>query len=211
MRNAMLLLALAICLGAVSASGETPMEKSRRISEAKGDNAREAYWWDGMIYREWIRDMNSLSDDNGNLDENIYFVADGKVRAHPEKIYFYNDIDLAIQISAGTKMPLAFYVMDESCEDCLYLMTEVFMDPVIVEKSRGFVNVYVRFPYFKNRVSELRMMTSAPTVQFLLPGLRRLRALTRPGVENLSETYDLINKHIAGLTPEQMMERPTYR
>jgi hypothetical protein len=203
-----ILIALIIVVGALTAQGETPMEKSRRLSEGVPGAERDSLWWEGMFYREWIEDVNSVGDENENLDPEIFFIEDGNIRCYPSRVYFYNDIDLAIRIAAETKFPLAFHLMDHSCADCLYAMPGIYMNQEVIEKSRNFVNVYVHYPYKKDRIAELGMMTSASTVQFLLPGLRRLRVLTDPDSQKLLETFDLMLDYISKLSPEELIERP---
>ncbi len=211
MRNMLLIMMLSLLLGSLVAQGETPMEKSRRLSEGKPGAERDSLWWEGMLYREWITDVNSVDDGNENLDAEVFNVADGKIRAYPSRVYFYNDIDLAIRVSVETKMPLAFYIMDHSCAECLYSMPELYMDPDVIAKSRDFINVYVTYPYNKKRISEMRLMTSSQTVQFMLPGLRRLRVISAPSKDKLIEGYELILKYIGGLSEDELLKRPIYR
>jgi len=168
---------------------------------------RDSAWYKGHEYRQWIYDQNRIGDKNSNLDPAIDFVADGRIRIHPDRVYFYDDIDLAIQIAKETGYPLAFYLFDHTCSTCLYRLPQVYSLPEIVEKSRNFVNVYVELPRYAERVNALGMMNSSLTVQFFLPSMRRLRVLDDADADNLLGTYDEILAYWSKLTEKERLDR----
>ncbi|MBN2170721.1 MAG: hypothetical protein JW819_05315 [Candidatus Krumholzibacteriota bacterium] len=173
-----------------------------------GTAVRDSLWYAGHEYRQWIYDQNSIDDRNSNLDPDIDFIAAGRIRVHPNRVYFYNDLDLAVRISAETKIPLALYLFDHTCRDCLYRLPSLYTDSTLVAASRDFINVYVEIPKEHRRCLQMGIMESSLTVQFFLPGLRRLRVVDDPDRALLLETYGIIRDYAAGLTDEQMMEAP---
>jgi len=55
------------------------------------------------------------------------------------------------------------------------------------------------------------MMTSSLTVQFFLPGMRRLRVVDNPDLAKLLKSYDQMMAFIETLTDEEMMQAPRKR
>ncbi len=161
----------------------------------------------GHDYRRWMYDMNSISDRNSNLDPKMEFVADGRIRVHPERVYFYTNIDLAIQIARETGYPLAFYLFDHYCKTCIYRLVEVYENPEVVEASQDFINVYVELPRQATTVNQLGMMNSNLTAQFFLPSMRRMRVLDNADVESLLTTYPLMLDYWESLTLEERLNR----
>ncbi|MDP6796909.1 MAG: hypothetical protein QGG33_03705, partial [Candidatus Krumholzibacteria bacterium] len=127
---------------------------------------------------------------------------------HSGRVYFYDNLDLAMQLGRETGFPIAFYIFDHQCQTCLYRLGELYFDPTIVAKSRKFINVYVEVPKMRPRLSKLGISNSNLTVQFFLPGMRRLRVLDDAEKENLSHTYDLIFEKYHSLSPEERMKPP---
>ena len=165
-------------------------------------------WYAGHDYRNWIYDQNAVDNENSNLDEKIEFIVDGKVRKHPEKVYFYNNFDAVSFLAADTKLPIAFWVFSDDCRDCLYDIVDWGTDPEIVERSWNFINVYVDKKRDARRINTLRMMSTSRSVQFYLPGLRRLRAAEIRKNGDLVEAYDTILEHVQTLTEAELMEPP---
>jgi hypothetical protein len=168
---------------------------------------RDTLWYKGHEYRQWIYDQNSISNKNSNLDPKISFIEEGRIRIHEDQVYFYDNIDLAIQISHETAVPLAFYLFDHTCRTCLYRLPELYRDADIVEASREYINVYVELPRLSKRVSRLGMMNSNLTVQFFLPSMRRLRVLDNAEKDNLLETYSLMLDYVESLSIEERLNR----
>jgi hypothetical protein len=161
----------------------------------------------GHEYRQWVYDQNKVGDQNSNLDQNIGFISNDRIRTHTERVYFYDQIELAIQISKETGYPLAFYLFDHTCRTCLYDLPELYTNPEVVEKSQKFINVYVELPRLEVYLSSYGMMNSGRTVQFFLPSMRRLRVLDSATVENLLETYDLMLNYVNSLTKEERLDK----
>ncbi len=168
---------------------------------------RDSLWYKGHEYRQWIYDQNSISNKNSNLDPKISFIEEGRIRIHEDQVYFYDNIDLAIQIAHETVVPLAFYLFDHTCRTCLYQLPELYREPELVEASRDFINVYVELPRLSKRATSLGMMNSNLTVQFFLPSMRRLRVLDNAEKENLLETYGLMLDYVESLTIEERLNR----
>ena len=176
------------------------------LAEGEKDAAHDSLWFQGHAYRQWMYDQNSIDDRSSNLDVKIEFIADGKLRIHQERAYFYTNIDIAIQIARDTNMPLAFYVFDHTCSNCLNQLPELYERPDVIEKSRHFVNVYIEIPRDNNLLLPLGIMSESMSVQFFTPGMRRMRALSGVRLDNLLLTYDLIIKHVETLSEENMQE-----
>ena len=184
------------------------MDESKAKSELIPGAQRDSLWWEGHRYRQWIYDQNFIDDQNSNLDQEIIILAEGKIRSHPERVYFYNDTGLAVRIAAETKWPLAFYVFDHTCTDCLYDLPNLYTDPQIVEASQDFINVYIELPRQHREAATLGIMKSGKTVQFFLPGLRRLRVVDSPEKEELLLVYDMMLTYIGKLNDEALMKPP---
>jgi len=202
MKRAIPVLILACLLAPAAATAEDAKPR------LKGTAVRDSLWYAGHQYRQWIYDQNYIGDTNSNLDPDIGFIADGRIRTHPEKVYFYDDLDLALRIAIETQTPLALYLFDHTCRDCLYRLPELYTDSTVVAASLDFVNVYVEIPKEHKRCLQMGIMESSLTVQFFLPGLRRLRVVDDPDRELLLETYGIIRDYVAGLTEEEMMKAP---
>ncbi len=168
---------------------------------------RDSLWYKGHEYRQWIYDQNKIGDRNSNLDPKIDFIAEGRIRTHQDRVYFYDNIELGIQIAKETGFPLAFYLFDHTCRSCLYQLPENYGNPEVVEKSRQFVNVYVELPRLASRLASYGMMNSSLTVQFFLPSMRRLRVLDNATVETVLTTYDEMLKYWGSLTKEERLSR----
>lgn len=176
------------------------------LAEGEKVAAHDSLWFQGHAYRQWMYDQNSIGDRSSNLDVKIEFIADGKIRIHQERVYFYTNIDLAIQIARDTNMPLAIYVFDHTCSNCLNHLPELYERPDVIEKSRHFVNVYIEIPRDNPLLLPLGIMSESLSVQFFTPGMRRIRALSGVRLDNLLLTYDLIIKHVETLSEENMQE-----
>jgi len=168
---------------------------------------RDSLWYKGHEYRQWIYDQNSISNKNSNLDPKISFIQEGRIRVHEDQVYFYDNIDLSIQISRETGVPLAFYLFDHTCRTCLYRLPELYRFAEVVEASRNFINVYIELPRQAKRATQLGMMNSNLTVQFFLPSMRRLRVLDNAEKENLIETYGLMLNYVESLSIEERLNR----
>ena len=167
----------------------------------------DSLWYQGHAYRQWMYDQNSIGDENSNLDPELLFLRDGKVRAHPGRVYFYTNIDGAIQIARETRMPLAFYIFDHHCRDCLNQLPLIYEDPLVVEKSHGFVNVYIETPKRIKEIIPYGISGESLTAQFFTPGMRRLRMLSGVEKESLLEVYDLILNYVEKMDEEVLLER----
>ncbi|MBC8366050.1 hypothetical protein H8E52_01435 [bacterium] len=168
---------------------------------------RDSLWYKGHEYRQWIYDQNSISNKNSNLDPKIGFLEEGRIRYHEDQVYFYDNIDLAIQIAHETGVPLAFYLFDHTCRTCLYRLPVLYRDAEVVEQSRKFINVYVELPRQQRQASQLGMMNASLTVQFFLPSMRRLRVLDDAEKDNLLETYRLMLNYVENLSFEERLNR----
>jgi hypothetical protein len=168
--------------------------------------ARDSLWHEGHAYRQWIYDQNFIGDDNSNLDPEISFLADGKVRAHPTRVYFYNDMDVAFHKARETGMTVAFYVFDHTCSDCLFILPQLYRIPEVVEASKDFVNCYVELPRQQREAFDAGLMTSSLTVQFFLPGGRRMRVVSNPDDEKLLKNYDDIKAYVAKLDEDEIYQ-----
>ncbi len=94
--------------------------------------ARDSIWDLGHAYRQWIYDQNYINDENSNLDPAIVFVEDGGIRAHPERVYFYNEVSVAVQKAKDTGRALAFYLFDHTCSECLFILPQLYTQPEVV-------------------------------------------------------------------------------
>lgn len=176
-------------------------------STSKGAE-RDSIWALGHAYRQWTFDQNSISDDNSNLDAGIVFLDEGRVRSHPERVYFYNDIPTAFRKARETGKGLVFYLFDHTCSECLFILPQLYTLPEVVEASKDFVNCYVELPLLSRDATANGLMASSLTVQFFLPGGRRLRVLDSPDLAKLMESYGQMNKYIGGLDEETLMAEP---
>jgi len=167
---------------------------------------RDSSWYGGHAYRQWIYDQNSIGDDNSNLDPGISFIENGRIRIHTDKVYFYENLDLGMRIARETGFPIAFYLFDHTCSTCLDALDELYNDPEIVLKSRGYVNIYVELPRHSKRVGHLGLMNSSLTVQFCLPSMRPLRVVTSANKAELLEAYRLVHEYWRQLTPEERLD-----
>ncbi|MCB1161543.1 MAG: hypothetical protein R3C71_01225 [Candidatus Krumholzibacteriia bacterium] len=170
--------------------------------------ARDSLWQEGHNYRQWIYDQNFIGDDNANLDPEISFLADGRVRTHPSRVYFYDDLDVAFRKAKDTGLPLAFYIFDHTCSDCLFVLPQLYRIPEVVEASKDFVNCYVELPRQRREAMDAGLMTSSLTVQFFLPGGRRLRVVTSPDDEKLLKSYADIKAYVADLAEDELYQEP---
>jgi len=168
---------------------------------------RDSLYHRGHDYRQWIFDQNYIGDQNSNLDPEISFVADGRIRVHPERVYFYNNIDLAIQIAKETGYPLSFYLSDHTCKTCLYRLPEIFENPDVVEASRNFVNVFVDMAKEGQKVNALGMMHTSLTVQIFLPSLRRLRVIVDAEAEDVLKAFDATMAYCETLSFEERLSK----
>ncbi len=198
---------LLLALGISRAAGDIFDESKARSEQIPGAQ-RDSLWWEGHRYRQWITDQNHLDDQNSNLDQEITFLADGLVRSHPERVYFYNSPTLAVRVAAESKWPLAVYVFDHTCQECLYELPSLYTIPEVVVASQQFVNLYIELPRQQKEAAQIGAMVSGRTVQFFLPGMRRLRVVDTPDHEELLETYELILGYISRLSKEELMTPP---
>lgn len=180
------------------------------VSATHAGAARDSIWTLGHQYRQWIYDQNYIDDTNSNLDPGIVFLED-RVRSHPERVYFYNDVYQAVNIARATGKGLAFYLFDHTCSECLFILPQMYTRPEVVEASKDFVNCYVELPRLKDDANAHGMMTSSLTVQFFLPGMRRLRVVDNPDLAKLLKSYDQMMAFIETLTDEEMMQAPRKR
>jgi hypothetical protein len=170
--------------------------------------ARDSLWDEGHAYRQWIFDQNSVNDDNANLDREIKFTANGHLRRHPTRVYFYNEISTAVRKAKDTGRPLAFYVFDHTCSDCLFILPQLYRRPAVVNASQDFVNCYVELPRQQREATEHGLMASQLTVQFFLPGMRRLRVVDNPDEQKLLQSYAEMKAYCAKLDDAAKFAEP---
>jgi hypothetical protein len=187
MRDFRHLVGLAL-LGALLLAAAVPQAKDVLLGKELGA-ARDSLWDEGHAYRQWIFDQNSIHDDNSNLDRGIEFIASGHLRRHPKQVYFYNDLDLAVRKAKDTGRPIAFYVFDHTCSDCLFILPQLYRRPAVVAASQDFVNCYVELPLLQREATKHGLMASQLTVQFFLPGMRRMRVVDNPDEKKLLQSY----------------------
>lgn len=178
------------------------------ISTTDKGAARDSMWALGHAYRQWIYDQNYLADDNSNLDPEVVFLDDGKLRSHAERVYFYDDVTTAIERAKASRRGLAFYLFDHTCAECLFILPQLYTRPEVVEASKDFVNCYVELPRLHNDAYNHGMMTSSLTVQFFLPGMRRVRVVDNPDEAKLIQSYREILSYIDKLDPEALLAEP---
>jgi hypothetical protein len=169
---------------------------------------RDSIWNLAHAYRQWIYDQNYISDENSNLDPSIVFVADGGIRSHPDRVYFYNEISIAIQKAKDTGRALAFYLFDHTCAECLFILPQLYTQPEVVEASKDFVNCYVELPRQKSEADGTGMMSSSLTVQYFTPGLRRLRVVDSPDQAKLMKSYSDMLAYYEKLSDEERRQEP---
>jgi len=178
------------------------------ISATEAGAARDSLWTLGHGYRQWIFDQNYIDNENSNLDRGIVFLDDGRVRFHPDRVYFYNDISVAVDIARATGKGLAFYLFDHTCSECLFILPQLYTRPDVVEASKDFVNCYVELPRLKQEANGAGMMAASLTVQFFLPGMKRMRVVDNPDLAKLMQSYEQMGAYVAKLTDEERMSPP---
>ena len=47
------------------------------------ESKRDSLWQPGHDYRQWIYDQNKIGDRNSNLDPEIEFISNKRIRTHP--------------------------------------------------------------------------------------------------------------------------------
>lgn len=197
---------LAFLAALLLAAAAAPAQEIRLGKELGA--ARDSLWDEGHKYRQWIYDQNSINDDNSNLDREISFLANGHLRRHATRVYFYNDIATAMRKAKDTGRPLAFYVFDHTCSDCLFLLPQLYRRPAVVKASQDFVNCYVELPRQQREASEHGLMASQLTVQFFLPGMRRLRVVSDPDEKTLLASYAEMKAYCDKLDPAAKFAEP---
>ena len=178
------------------------------VSATDKGAARDSLFYVGHGYRQWIYDQNFIANDNSNLDPGIVFLDDGRIRSHPDRVYFYNEIVEAVDLARATGKGLAFYLFDHTCSECLFILPQLYGRPDVVEASKDFVNCYVELPRLKREATGAGMTSASLTVQFFLPGMRRLRVVDNPDLAKLMKSYEQMTAYIETLTDDQMMAEP---
>lgn len=197
-----------VLLGGLLLTAAIPQAKDILTGKELGA-ARDSLWDEGHAYRQWIFDQNSIDDDNANLDREIKFTVNGHLRRHATRVYFYNEIATAVRKAKDTGLPLAFYVFDHTCSDCLFVLPQLYRRPAVVAASQDFVNCYVELPRQGREATEHGLMASQLTVQFFLPGMRRLRVVDNPDEKKLLLNYAEIKAHCAKLDDAAKFAEPT--
>lgn len=200
------LLALAALGGSLFAATAAPA-KDMLLADDVGA-ARDSLWEEGHGYRQWVFDQNSITDDNSNLDPKIKLIAGGHLRSHASQVYFYNDISTAVRKAKDTGRPLAFHVFDHTCADCLFILPQLYRRPAVVAASRDFVNCYIELPRQTHEAAEVGIMTSQLTVQFFLPGMRRLRVAEIADEKSLLRQYEEMKAYCAKLSDDEKLAAP---
>jgi hypothetical protein len=194
-------------LGGLLFAAAAPQAKDILLGKELGA-ARDSLWDEGHAYRQWIFDQNSINDDNANLDRAIKFTANGHLRRHPTRVYFYNDLNTAVRKAKDTGRPIAFYVFDHTCSDCLFILPQLYRRPAVVAASQDFVNCYVELPIQQREATEHGLMASQLTVQFFLPGMRRLRVVDSPDEKKLLQNYAEMKAYVDKLSDADKFAAP---
>lgn len=195
------------CVGGALFSAASLPAKDILLAKDVGA-ARDSLWEEGHAYRQWVFDQNSIADDNSNLDPKIKLIAGGHLRSHEGQVYFYNDIATAVRKAKDTGRPLAFHVFDHTCADCLFLLPQLYRLPAVVAASRDFVNCYIELPRQAREASENGIMASQLTVQFFLPGMRRLRVAELGDEKTLLRNYAEMKAYCAKLSDVEKLAEP---
>lgn len=200
------LLALALVGGVLLSAAQLP---AKDILLAKDVGAaRDSLWEEGHAYRQWVFDQNAIGDENSNLDPKIKLIAGGHLRTHERQVYFYNDIATAVRKAKDTGRPLAFHVFDHTCADCLFLLPQLYRLPAVVAASRDFVNCYIELPRQTREATASGIMTSQLTVQFFLPGMRRLRVAELRDEQSLLRNFAEMKSYCAKLSDAEKLAEP---
>lgn len=204
----LLLLILAVSASAEESGFEAKDYVEGYIASTTTGAVRDSVWTVAHAYRQWIYDQNFISDENSNLDPEIVFVADGGIRSHPERVYFYNEVAIAVQKAKDTGRALAFYVFDHTCTECLFILPQLYTQPDIVESSKDFVNCYIELPRQTKEANSAGLMSSSLTVQFFTPGQRRLRVVDNPDHAKLAKSFKDIQAYYESLSEEERHKAP---
>ncbi|MBM4118511.1 hypothetical protein FJ251_12395 [bacterium] len=170
--------------------------------------ARDSLWDEGHRYRQWIYEQNLVADGDAKLDPKIKLTAGGKLRSHGGQVYFYNDIAAAVRVARETGRPLAFHVFDHTCADCLFILPQLYRRPAVVAASRDFVNCYVELPRQAREASDSGLTASQLTVQFFLPGMRRLRVTDLSDEKTLLGSFAEMKAYCGKLSDAEKMAEP---
>lgn len=196
-----------IVIGGSLLAATSPEAKDILLGKELGA-ARDSLWEEGHAYRQWVFDQNTINDDNSNLDREIKLIAGGHLRSHPSRVYFYNEIATAVRKAKDTGRPLAFYVFDHTCADCLFILPQLYRRPAVVAASQDFVNCYVELPRQQREATDAGLMASQLTVQFFLPGMRRLRVVDNPDEKTLLRNYTEMKAYVDKLDDEAKFAEP---
>ncbi len=204
----LLLLVLSSAAGATQSGFKAKEYVKGYISATSTGAARDSIWDVAHAYRQWIYDQNFIADDNSNLDPEIVLLADGGIRSHPDRVYFYNEISVAIQKAKDTGRAIAFYLFDHTCTECLFILPQMYTLPEVVEASKDYVNCYVELPRQKKEADGTGIMSSSLTVQFFTPGLRRMRVVDNPDLAKLVKSFADITAYYEKLGAKEKIQPP---